>query len=141
MQQLTGLLSATHNFLARESNMHGDAPKAFITWWNWKPRGSRETFLKVYVIAYHMILSLQSWLESTLKTLRRYIKPYNYLHASKLNTVKGTTKSAGLELSFQEIDKMVKTYKTHNYIDWSHHGYCTEGLKGSVIWIWNMKYL
>ena len=55
------------------------------------------------------------------------------MHASTLNDVEGTTQSACLELLLQEIEKMVKTYKTHRCIGYPHYWYCTEGLKGSVI--------
>ena len=64
---------------------------------------------------------------------RRCIKSYHCLHASKLNNVKGTTQSACLELSLQEIKKMAKNYKTHQYSGYSRCGHCTEGLNGSVI--------
>ena len=133
MQQLTGLLSANHNCLARELNIHGDTPKVFYRMFKLKDKRGKANFLKsVRHCIYHDILTTEL-VRNYSADVRWCIKSYHFLHASKWNTVKNKLQSSCLELLPQETEKMAKTYNTQRCFGYSHYGYCTEGPKVSFI--------
>ena len=134
MQQLTGLLSATHTWLLSKLIIHGDTPKVFIVWWNWKTRGASQSFEKCTPLH-------NTW-------YYHYISGYKVLYKGKVvNKILSFFACLKVEYCRRNNKKCLSwVVATRNWengenipdppLYWKLSLLdCTEGLKGSVIWI------